>query len=750
MADPTDTDETASVTDDTDTALLKKLKRWFERDREHTADWRKEAEEDYAFVAGDQWKQTDVDTLKDQLRPVITFNRVDPLIRSVAGEQINNAQEVRFFAREEGDAKANDLLTNAAEWFRDQCDADDEESDAFWDAAVCGIGWTDSRLDADSDPSEPMPAIERVDPLEVYYDCNARKRNLSDARRLWRVRTMPQDGAALLFPDAAKSDLDAGWARDDGTGKEIKDDRRTRYDPDEDDDATDDDTEVTIVQCQWWEMEPYYKVAVPPQLAMNMPEVGTDGTLEMSVDEYDGIKDKLEALAGGPLQSVKLSRRVFKQAFIGRTFLKPPGPTPCPDHFSLNCITAFRDRNKGTFYGLVRAMKDPQRWANKWLSQALHIMNSNAKGGVMIETDAVDDARKFEESFADPIAVTWVPPGSLSGDKIKPKPVAQFPAGFYQLMEFAISSVRDVAGINLEMMGMREANQPASLEYQRRQAGVTILAQLFRSMRRYHRNQGKVLLYYIQHYLSDGRLIRIIGEEGAKYVPLMKADKANVKYDIIVDEGPSSPNQKERVWSLIGDRFWDLPPEIQLAVMKYSPFPESVVEEVKQAAQKASQGPQAQMAQRMAELEMGLKQIEGMLKQAQTAKVQAETAKIGSEIGQPGAPQPDPNIEHAYRMHELQATTETSRMKIAADAQTAAQKTATDAQVKTAKIASDQAVQRERTASDRLTELDWMANADRTSARKGVIDAGVKIATAQIAAKNRPKPSTAAKRPGGQ
>ena len=38
----------------------------------------------------------------------------------------------------------------------------------------------------------------------------------------------------------------------------------------------------------------------------------------------------------------------------------------------------------------------------------------------------------------------------------------------------------------------------------------------------------------------------------------------------------------------------------------------------------------------------------------------------------------------------------------------------------------------------------------RALARKGVIDAGVKIATAQIAAKNRPKPSTAARRPGGQ
>src|SRR3990167_11232961 len=105
MADPND-DTAASAPDGEDGALLRKFKKWFRTDREHTSDWRKEAKEDYDFVAGEQWDEKDVNALKAASRPVITFNRIDPLIRSVAGEQINNAQEVRYLPREQGDAKA--------------------------------------------------------------------------------------------------------------------------------------------------------------------------------------------------------------------------------------------------------------------------------------------------------------------------------------------------------------------------------------------------------------------------------------------------------------------------------------------------------------------------------------------------------------------------------------------------------------------------------------------------------------------
>src|SRR5690242_18226984 len=113
--------------------------------------WRDNAREDYDFVAGNQWNQDDIDKLTLEMRPVITFNRIGPIVNAVSGQEINNRQEVKYFPRQIGKSGVNEVLTAAAEWVRDECDAGDEESEAFLDAAISGIGWTETRLDYDED-----------------------------------------------------------------------------------------------------------------------------------------------------------------------------------------------------------------------------------------------------------------------------------------------------------------------------------------------------------------------------------------------------------------------------------------------------------------------------------------------------------------------------------------------------------------------------------------------------------------------
>lgn len=584
------------------------FKEWFINDRDHLEEWRKEAQEDFEFAAGRQYSDEELKALQKKKRPVVVFNRIAPVLDSVHGQEIGNRQEVRYIPREMGDAVANEMLTGAAEWFRDQSNAETHESDSFLDMLISGLGWTETRIDFE-EQKDGKPTIDRVDVFEMYYDFNAKARNLTDSRRVHRIRRLPLSEAIAMFPGYDKSQLDASWT----TVSNAADLKSTEAEPNGSDDSG--DGMVTIVHSQWVERESYY-VAQDPT---------TGEESEFSVDEFKTVNARMKALMGTEMQGVMMRRKIRKQAFFGDVVLSY-GPAPCPNKFSFQAITGKRDRNRNTWYGMVRAMKDPQRWANKWLSQTMHIMNSNAKGGLLAEKDAFENQRQAEESFADPSSITWMKQGAISGQKVMPKQQAQFPAGFMQLTQFAISSIRDTSGVSVEMLGLREAGQAASLEAQRRQAGMTILQPFFDALKYYREEQGVVMLYYIQNDLSDGRLIKIVGDEGAQYVPLIK--QASEEYDIIVDDAPTSPNQKEQAWAIMMQLLpifgATLPPDMLTTLLEYSPLPSTIVDKLKKQAEQMqqSQSEQQQKTQAMLEAQQN----------ANVMKTQSEAQKNQSEV----------------------------------------------------------------------------------------------------------------------
>jgi hypothetical protein len=618
---------------ESDSDLFERLKIMATKAINHWRPWWEEYDSLADMYAGRQWSEEDRRALERQMRPAITFNRVGPVIDSLQGLEINNREMVKAYPRKMGNAKESELWSGALMWARDKQGAEAEESDAFFDLALAGMFWTDTYIKpADKAPGSYDPGMDRVDPTEMAMDPETKKRNGRDSRYRCRIRSIPVETAKNMFPDAEDHELHAAWATyaGDTNGGDPVSRLPETYLFNDPRFSQGRRTNVTVVEIQWYQMEPYYRVQDP----FTGEEVHMDRkTFDEAVRRMKLVRPDFKLI------SAKYQRKVFQRAFLGTRILARP-PLPCPYDFSYQCATGKRDKTRGLWFGLARAMQDPQMWANKWLSQVMHILNSNAKGGILAEKGVFEDWKKVQANWTNPKYVAWLAAGRKA-EEVGYREQAQFPVGVFELMKFAMQSVPDANGFSSELLGMADRDQPSSLEYQRRQAGMTVLASFFHSLRMYRKAQGECLLYILQKYMSDGRLIRITIDQGdEQYIPLMlQGDDGLIEYDLIVDEAPSSPNQKEAVWSILVQALpvlgQSLTPQMLTELLAYSPLPASIIAKMKAAQEQQGQDP-AQAAQAKATTDLMGAQTEelkasALNKAAGAAAQQAKAAKDSSD-----------------------------------------------------------------------------------------------------------------------
>lgn len=625
--------------------FVKKIKDNIKQSTDHLNNWRQEARKCYKFYGNEQWTQEAISELEEKGKAPITFNRVTRNVNAVTGIEQKNRQAVAYYPREPGDTAVNELLTGAADWVRQSCDAEDEESQAFQDAVICGLGWTETRLDYEQDP-DGMIVIDRIDPLEMGYDNHASKANLDDARWLYRVKRFTEDEFKEIWGEKAEEVVRERIFEDHEEPHNAT--KAFEYENDHGD-KQNDDRKYEVVQYQWYETEFFYRV---------ISESGN--IVELSEKKFNKLERK-GYLDIERIRYVKQKRRRYKQAFLIGNKVLEKSDLPV-NNFTFRAITGLPNRGRNQWFGVVSLMIDPQMWANKWMSQILYILQTNASGGTIFESGTFRNQQRAIHEWAKPNSMIEVNKNML--DKIAPKPAAGgYPEGLESLLQFAITGVQEVTGINAEMLGASDRNQPAYLEEQRKEAATGVLSPFFNSLRRYHKEQGRVLAEMITEYISDGRLARITTDEGAQYVPLLK-DELTFKYDVIVDEAASSPNVKERVFAVLSQM---IPQLIQLGievppeVLDYFPLPSNLVEKWKQILRPPEPTPEEIQAQQQQEQqEQMLKEMmiqlqmqnlraesEHKMSQAQlnTAKVNTERAKATSEEAKAYAEVTEANVD---------------------------------------------------------------------------------------------------------
>ena len=695
--------EPKSPSDDEE-SLLQRLKRWERLARNHWSKWREEARLSYAFVSGDQWSSDDKAALLEQMRQPVTFNRIAPMVDAVTGAEILNRQEVRYLPREQGDVQVNELITAADEWARELADTEDEESDAFADTVICGMGWTETKMDYSDDP-EGRIVDERIDPLEMWCDGSQQlQRGCSNSQYLIRARYMDKDTIPEEWKKRLPMSGDGGHQIDDPhvgwTGP--LDDYEREDGPTKDRDAQ--KRQIWVRHIQWWEKEPVWRLADPM----------TGQAATVTKAQIKQINQMFLRNGMKPPEAVKIEQKVYYEAVLcGSVFLQKKSPIEAKA-FRFKCITGKRDRNANIFYGAVRAMVDPQMWGNKFFVQIMHILNTAAKGGLLYEQDSFVNPKKALEDWSKPDAAIELKRGAISGQSVavtERKP-SVFPAGTEKMMEFALNNLPQTSGINLELLGLVEREQPGVLEMQRKKAGYAILAVFFDSLRRYRKSKGRLRLYFIQNYISDGRLIRIKGKDSTmKYVPLVK-QQDTATYDVIVDEAPMAPNQKEQTWAMLQAMMpllakLNVPPEIWSIMIENSPLPSSVSSKINEVISKQAQEqppPDPEMIKVQAQLEADKAKMAMEAEQAQqeaAMEQQRQQQEIAFEREKFELEKQGKIIDLQVQREKAKLDIEATLAKLQMDAQVAQQKMAVQAQTDQQKLETQQDMDEQAVAAAR-------------------------------------------------
>lgn len=534
---------------------------------------------DWKMLAGDQWEAEDQARAKAQKRPALTLNLLISIIAAVEGEERTNRQELKFYGDGQEDDGAAYGMNRILKWIMDQCGGEFALSSQFKSLAVCGEGWVVPDMDFFEDPEGKLRVLF-VDDEEMFDDPLARDPASEDSRYCHRVRYMAEDEGEARWPgfrekvmNAAGQDVDAHEA--DGAGyrdvysapgdtKSLK-----LYDAK--------NKHWAITETWWFQIEPGW-VVVDEATGMLVEKSDEEmGVLRTQREQEQ--KDALAAVMAGtatfapptpppantvpgldaapgfmpavqlpsvqmpkPLQAKQRPlKRLYLAHWVGKALLEKQ-PSPLKDLKRIPYVPArgIYDKVKREWFGLVRPLVDPQRQHNVEQSAIIQMMQLQPKSAWMGPKGSFHNKAEWQTKVSQPGAMLEY---NASRGKPEPIPTPAIPRHLIDMAFTRPQTMREISGVNVEMTGQRVASDPGVVMEQRQKAARTVLAPLFDNYRMSKKALGKVLLAYIQTYISPGRRMRVMGPEGPEYVEMTEQMQLG-RYDLNVEETNSTVNDR--------------------------------------------------------------------------------------------------------------------------------------------------------------------------------------------------------------
>ena len=490
--------------------------------------------------AGEQWDESDKEILRLQNRPFYEFNEIMPSVNSALGYQIQNRMDISFKPRGgQGDLDKATILSKVVMQIADQNKLHWKETQVFSDGLIEQRGYFDVRVSFEKNMKGEID-ISIPDPRDVIPDPDAKSYDPKDWADVTVSRWLTLDEIEALYGRKARDKAEASG--DEGVDFGDMDDETERnkfgskqfsgrYDAyGADKDGT---RRYRVIDRQ--------KHVYEKTDCLVWPETG-----DVKVIGNMPPEQVQSALDVGAVKAKRMRKRV---KWIISTYCATLFDEYSP-YDDLTIIPYFSYFRRGKTRGMVDNGIGPQEALNKAVSQYIHIINTSANSGWVVEENSLTnmDTDNLEAVGATTGLVLEHKKGSAAPSKIQPN---QVPSGVDKLIDRATQALKDVT-VPDSMRGL-QGNAVSGVAKQADQfASQQQLAVPLDNLS-YTRNLLAMrLVHLVQRYYDSYRIFRITetdpmtGKDVENTIEINKPDGAGGylnditlgEYDVVISEQP--------------------------------------------------------------------------------------------------------------------------------------------------------------------------------------------------------------------
>ena len=578
------------------------------------------------YYRGDQWDEFDMQELDDQGRPALTINTILPTINAVLGEQSTKKADITFKPRGGGNQEVADVLTKVYQQIADNNKLEWIENQVFSDGLIQDRGYFDVRIDF-SDHIQGEVRIEAKDPLDILIDPDAKHYDTRTWNEIFETKWMSIDEIEETYGQDKADKLRMLAETGTTLGADSMEFEEERYgDTDEynygqqypgDPDSARMLRSIRVIERQYYKLKDcmYYLDPVTGDMR-DVPQNWSKKKRETFADQYG-------------LDILSKTVRKVRWTVTADTVVLFDDWSPYK-HFTI--VPYFPYFRRGKPFGMVRNLLSPQEQLNKITSQELHIVNTTANSGWIVENGSLSGmtADDLEEHGAETGLVLEFNRGSTPPAKIPPN---QIPTGLDRLGQKAAANIKQISGITDAMLGQDSAEVSGVAIQAKQNRGSMLLQVPLTNLAKSRQYLAESILGLIQGYYTEERVIQIT-DESDPYKPRRELrvnqmtpegqvinDLQLGEYDVVVSSAPARDNFDEM-------QFAEAISLRQVGV----PIPDDMIVEYSHLSRKADVADRIRKMQGTGPLSPEQIQMQKFQMEAQIRSTQLEIAKLEAEV----------------------------------------------------------------------------------------------------------------------